>query len=158
MSPSKLPLVLRIALCLGFVACPALSGEKEEVAAVVQRIFDAMAAHDGPRIEASFTREGRLTAIRETGESTTTDVKSFASRIASAPAQLLERMWNPEVRVSGRLATLWAPYDFHRDGKRTHCGIDQVELIKTSEGWKVLAILYTVETTNCPESPLGPIK
>lgn len=66
-------------------------------------------------------------------------------------------MWAPQVSIAGRLASLWAPYDFHRDGKRTHCGINQVNLVKTPEGWRIATLIYTVQTTGCPDSPLGPI-
>ena len=131
--------------------------QKDEIVALVQRTFDAMAAQDAAAIEACFTKDARLVAIRENGESTSTDVASFAARTAAAKVKLLERMWNPEVKISGRLATLWAPYDFYRDGKRTHCGIDQVDLVNTPAGWKIAGLIYTVETKDCPVSPLGPI-
>lgn len=136
----------------------AVSAEREDVISTVQKTFDAMAAHDGPAISALFLKDARLVAIRETGESTSTAVADFAARLG-APSQvkILERMWNPEVRISGRLASLWAPYDFHRDGKRTHCGIDQVDLVNTPDGWRIASIIYTVVTKDCPASPLGPI-
>ena len=54
-----------------------------------------------------------------------------------------ERIWNPEVRVNGLIATVWAPYDFWIDGKFSHCGVDQFDLIKTEEGWKIAGGVYT---------------
>ena len=130
---------------------------KDDITALVQKTFDAMAAKDGPAIESCFTKDARLIAIRESGESSSTNVADFAKRISSATFKVLERMWNPEVRISGRLATLWAPYDFHRDGKRTHCGIDQVDLVQTPDGWRIATLIYTIETKACPDSPLGPV-
>jgi hypothetical protein len=131
--------------------------DQDDAIAIVQKTFDRMAAHDGPGIEALFLKDARLVAIRESGESTTTAIADFATRLGAAKYKLIERMWAPQVRISGRLASLWAPYDFHRDGKRTHCGIDQVNLVKTPEGWRIATLIYTIQTTNCPDSPLGPI-
>lgn len=138
-------------------ALSCLAAADNEIVSLVQKTFDAMAAHDRTAIEACFTKDARLIAIRENGESTNTAVADFATRIGTTQAKILERMWKPELRISGRLATLWAPYDFHRDGKRTHCGIDQVDLIQTPDGWRIAAIIYTVETKSCPDSPIGPI-
>jgi hypothetical protein len=145
-------LTLSLLICLGCMAAT-----KDDIVALVQKTFDAMAAHDGAALEACFTKDARVVAIRENGESSSGDVATFVSRIAGSKVKILERMWNPEVKVSGRLATLWAPYDFHRDGQRTHCGIDQVDLVNTPAGWKIATIIYTVETKDCPVSPLGPI-
>jgi len=146
------PALLLIASCLLTSA-----SDQDDIIALVQKTFDAMAAKDGPAIEASFQKDARLISIRESGESTSTLASDFAARISTMQPKILERMWNADVRIAGRLATLWAPYDFHRDAKRTHCGIDQVNLVKTPAGWRIATIIYTVETANCPVSPLGPI-
>jgi len=52
---------------------------------------------------------------------------------------------------------VWAPYDFWRDGKFSHCGVDAFDLIKTDEGWKIAGGGYTLES-KCEPSPLGPLK
>jgi SAM-dependent methyltransferase len=75
---------------------------------------------------------------------------------AAGTERLLERMWQPVVHVEGPLATLWAPYDFHVDGKRSHCGVDAVTLLRGDAGWRVAGITYTVQRADCAPSPLGP--
>ena len=69
---------------------------------------------------------------------------------------MLERIWEPQVRVHKGIATLWAPYDFWLDGALRHCGIDSFELVKSPEGWKITGGTYTVEREGCQPSPLGP--
>ena len=69
---------------------------------------------------------------------------------------MLERMWEPQVRVHKGIANLWAPYDFWLDGKFSHCGIDSFELMKTAGGWRLTGGSYTVEREGCAPSPLGP--
>lgn len=68
---------------------------------------------------------------------------------------LLERMWSSEVRIHGRIATVWTPYDFHRDGKFSHCGIDAFDLVQTVEGWRLAGGVFTMEAEGCAASPLG---
>jgi hypothetical protein len=80
---------------------------------------------------------------------------AFVAFLARSTDRMLERIWSPQLLVRGGLAQLWAPYDFHVNGKRTHCGVDSFTLIKGATGWRVAAIAYTVETTGCLDSPLG---
>ena len=135
----------------------ALTPQEQEVVSTVQKLFDAMAAHDGQAAAALTVPAGRVFALRSTGEvGASTSLEQFSARLPTIQGRILERMWNPQVRIDGRLATLWAPYDFHRDGRRTHCGTDAVDLIKTDSGWKISGIQYTVITEGCPASPLGP--
>lgn len=68
-----------------------------------------------------------------------------------------ERMWDPEVRIRGRIAHVWTPYDFWTDGKFSHCGVDAFDLLRTDEGWKIAGGTYTVER-DCQPSPLGPLE
>jgi hypothetical protein len=94
----------------------------------------------------------------ENGQQTVRSVAfdEFVRSAAASQARLLERMWDADVRVFGRIATVAAPYDFHRDGVFSHCGTDVFDLVKTPEGWKISGILYTVERQGCRPSPLGP--
>jgi hypothetical protein len=90
------------------------------------------------------------------------DVHAFANEEYFADLQaskqtMRERIWNPEVRIHGLIATVAAPYDFWIDGKQSHCGTDAFDLIKTEEGWKIAGGVYTVES-RCAPSPLGPLK
>jgi hypothetical protein len=67
-------------------------------------------------------------------------------------------MWNPKVLIHGGLAVVWADYDFHLNGKFSHCGVDSVTLVTVSGAWKISGIAYTMETSECTPSPLGPPK
>jgi hypothetical protein len=69
----------------------------------------------------------------------------------------VERMWEPVVQVHGPIATLWAPYDIHRNRQFVHCGVDAFTLIRTTTGWKIATVVYTAEPTGCAPSPLGPL-
>ncbi len=140
-------------LLVAFVAAALWAGEKEDVAAVVQKTFDGMAARDAAAIRECFLPGARLTAIRETGEVTHTTVEEFAERMGQMKVVVRERMWDVEVKVEGNLASLWAPYDLERDGKRSHCGIDQANLVRTAQGWKIVSLTFTMVTKGCEAKP-----
>ncbi len=70
---------------------------------------------------------------------------------------VVERGFRPEVRISGTLATVWLPYDFHLDGKWSHCGVDQFTLVRTAAGWRIAAMAWTIEQPPaCQPHPDGP--
>jgi hypothetical protein len=77
--------------------------------------------------------------------------EQWANRIASIKSQFIERFSkDPTVSIHGAIANVWGEYEFFRDGKFGHCGVDSFNLLKTAEGWRVATILDTEETTNCP--------
>jgi hypothetical protein len=132
------------------------SADEKGAVAAVQKLFDAMAAHDSEAARAVVIPEGRLYSTRSDGKPVGMTLEEFAARLSTRKEPMLERMWNPTVLVRGRIAHVWAEYDFHLSGKFHHCGIDSVSLIKSDDGWKIAGIVYTSETSGCPASPLGP--
>jgi hypothetical protein len=81
---------------------------------------------------------------------------AFLRSLAAGRQPLLERMWSPEVRVHGPVATVWTPYDFYVDGEFSHCGVNVFTLVRADGRWQVAGVAYTVERADCPPSPLGP--
>ena len=130
--------------------------QEAAVLAVVQRLFDGMAARDAAVLRAVMLPDGRYFSVRADNKIGGGTNSEFIERIAASKENLLERMWNPRVMIHGSIASVWAPYDFHRNRKFNHCGVDSFQLLKTTEGWKIATITYTVETTGCQPSPLGP--
>lgn len=134
--------------------------ERDAVLKTVQAFFDTMAAKDVEGARAILQPQGRFHAIRiRDGKP---EVRGFSNEeyfadLKASKQQMRERIWEPDVRVSGLIAAVWAPYDFWLDGKFSHCGVDQFDLIKTEDGWKIAGGVYTVEA-KCPPSPLGPLK
>jgi hypothetical protein len=128
----------------------AQSSEEKEIVAAAQKVFDGMAAKDGAAIRSAMLPEARLYAVRDDRTPTSTAADAFAGQIANAPGALLERFTEtPKVMIRGRMAQVWAEYEFLRDGKFNHCGVDTFTLFKTADGWKVASISYTSETTGC---------
>ena len=71
--------------------------------------------------------------------------------------QYTERGFSPEVRISGRIATVWLPYDFFIDKKWSHCGVDTFTMIKVGAEWRIAVLAWTVEQPPaCRPHPDGP--
>jgi hypothetical protein len=134
--------------------------ERDAVLEVMQAFFDTMAAKDVDGARKILQPQGRFHAMRMRDGKP--DVRAFSNEeyfadLKASQRAMRERIWNPDVRIHGLIATVWAPYDFWLDGKFSHCGIDAFDLIKTEEGWKIAGGSYTIET-KCEPSPLGPLK
>src|SRR5579872_721066 len=128
----------------------AQSSDEKDAIAAVQKTFNAMAAHDAATIRATMLPDARLYSVRNEGAPASTAVDDFANQIAALKGDLLERFTaQPSVSIRGRMAQVWGEYEFLRDGKFNHCGVDSVSLLKTAEGWKIATIVYTPETAGC---------
>src|SRR4051794_32794271 len=145
-----------IVLCLlmgaARMACPAADAGP---AALPQKLFDAMAAHDGAGARALFTADASLVAVAPDGKVTVTPIDKWTDRLSSSKDNWLERMWSPKLQEHKAIATIWGEYDFHLNGKFTHCGIDTFTIVKTNGEWRIAGLAFTRETSGCPASPLG---
>jgi hypothetical protein len=124
----------------------------------VQRLFDAMSVHDANAARQLFTADAMLFSVRPDGTPVAIPYEKWVAQLGASKDVWLERTWNPTLLEHGPIAVLWAEYDFHLNGKFTHCGIDSFNLLKTTEGWKIAAISDTREVSGCAASPLGPPK
>ncbi len=127
--------------------------EEREALAVAQKFMDVLAARDPEAGKSIIVPDARYSTIRPDGTMTAASLAEMMDRLPARKERLLERMFEPLVRVSGRVAMVWAPYDFHRDGKFSHCGVDVFTLFKTSAGWRIVSLAYTVEPSGCPQRP-----
>ena len=128
----------------------AQTADEKDAVATVQRTFQGMAAHDIAMIRSTMLADAKLYSVRDQDTPRSTAIEDFLNQIAAASGDLLERFTSePKVFIRARMALVWGEYEFLRDGQFHHCGVDSVSLIKTAEGWKIAAIVYTVETTGC---------
>ncbi len=139
----------------GATGADAQGREERAVIAAAQAMFDAMEARDPEAFRDAMMENGFLMAVGfETTSRTTRE--EFARRLADQTTPMHERMWDPEVRIDGPVAMLWAPYDFYRGMEFSHCGTDAFQLAKTPEGWKVVTVSYTVQRPpDCSTHPDG---
>ena len=128
----------------------AFASDEAEIFAVIDKTFKAMAARDGDALRSTLLPEARLYSMRGE-EAASRGLEDFIKQIVASKSDLVERFTGkPQVSMRGRMAQVWGEYEFLRDGKFSHCGVDTVLLFKTATGWRIATLSYTVEPTGCP--------
>jgi citrate lyase beta subunit len=133
---------------------PAQDAERASVLAAVQKVFDAMRTRDTALLSQAFDTTGRM--VRINTRSTPPAVSlvhpaQFAASILRAPAGDVwnERIYDPEVRIDGDIAQVWAYYTFHRNATFSHCGVDAFMLVKVAGAWKVTQLADSQRKEGC---------
>lgn len=127
---------------------------EQEVLAVVNKLFDAMRSRDTAAMRSVFDTSAKLvTTSTRNGQPSirSTKIADFISIIGGAPAAdtLNESIYDTEVRVDDNLATVWTAYDFRVNSRFSHCGYDAFQMVRTPEGWKIIAIADTQKREGC---------
>jgi hypothetical protein len=157
--------ILQTLVCCGpLCIAPAVADDTGDRAAIVdmaQAFFDAITDRDVAGMKSMLTPDGIFYGYREGPEGlliVRPTHQSFAEGLAEGDRELVERFWDPQVLLHDRIAAVWTPYDLYVDGAFSHCGIDNFSFLKTEQGWKITGIVFSMETDNCAESPLGPLQ
>ena len=150
--------MMRRCLALLFVASllgPVASAQPEEdpapteqaIRATIDALFDGMRAGDSTAVRAVFHDEARLyTAVgpSDTAGASETPVDTFVESVGQPHERVWdERTWDVEVRVDGPLASAWVPYVFYLGDERSHCGVNAVQLVRGTNGWRILQLTDT---------------
>lgn len=133
-----------------------LDPEAPAVLAVADAALEAISAEDWE----AFTDLMIEGAISVPTEPSGVGVLSRTNWLDSPPAgDIVERGFDPEVKVSGTIASVWYPYDLYLDGAWSHCGVDVFTLAYTGEtrGWRIAALGWSREQPPaCRQHPNGP--
>lgn len=135
------------------------AAEKQAVLATIDRFFAAMTARDTAAMSATLLPDGDLhiAAPMGGGAARTVSFKDYLARLGKGKERYVERYWNAKVEWHMELATAVMDYDFHVDGRFSHCGVDVFTLVKEPDGWRIASVAYTRVTEGCRDSPLPPI-
>jgi hypothetical protein len=128
--------------------------DEAAVMEVVGALFDAMRAGDSAAMRATlhssataataFVRDGVPTLSRETS------LDGFVQAVGTPHDEVWdERVWDPEVKVDGLLATAWMNYAFFAGDTFSHCGVNAFQLFKGADGWKIFHVADTRRREGC---------
>lgn len=140
------------------------SPEQAEVIAAADAFFAALGSTDKTDLAEVMLPEGMIFVhSRMKPDLPRVDaipVADHLARWAKGTRKVDEVMRYDTVRVDGDMAQVWGPYRFFSDGQTSHCGINSLSLVKTSEGaWKVANTSFTMELPDrcaalgAPEAP-----
>lgn len=158
---ARVPAVTLLALLAAPVAPVQAQQEQSAVLGVVRTFFQGMKTKDTTLIRTTIDPTGRLLGIEaprgEAPRVHATSMDDFLGVIAKAVDELDEVIYEPEVRIDGALATVWAAYDITIGGRFSHCGIDAFQLLKVGDAWKITQIADTRRPQGCttPRAPRG---
>jgi hypothetical protein len=152
-------LILLVLPCLTRAAPAQSTPEAEAVMAPIRQLFDGMRRHDSAAVHDAFAPEGRLVSVDARSGTPMLRVvlpAQFAAAVGRAQGDPWnEPIYDPEIRVDGGLATVWARYDFLLGSRWSHCGVDAFMLAKLGDGWRITQIADTRQTEGCT-TPAAP--
>ncbi|MGE3467001.1 MAG: hypothetical protein AB7J13_08715 [Pyrinomonadaceae bacterium] len=129
--------------------------DKTAVLAVVQKLFDEMAAANATGILATGTADNQLVAIQKgrDGKSRVSSINGEQfTKFFTKPGAVEEVMHAPKVDIDGDWAMVWGRYVFFAEGKLSHCGINQFNLVRTDAGWKIANGASTMDPGACTDA------
>jgi D-alanyl-D-alanine carboxypeptidase len=122
---------------------------------VVNQLFAGMEAKQADQLRRIFTPEGRLVSVYARQDESVVrqlSLEDFVKLAMEAKEPFRERMFEPEVRVRGDMATVWGRYDFHVGQRLTNCGYNSFQLMRVRQEWKIINIASTIITQGCQET------
>jgi hypothetical protein len=143
-----------IALIAAPHAARAQDPETAKILMTVHKVFDAMRTRDTALLSQAFDSSARLVGVNNRGATpsvTLTTPSQFGAAIARAPAGDVwnERIFDPEVRIDGTIAQVWAYYTFHQNATFSHCGVDAFMLARVGTTWKITQLSDSRRTEGC---------
>lgn len=142
-------------LAMGILAAgavPAAAQEGPGPEEVVTLLFQYMKAGDADAMQALMHPDVRLvsTSVREGAPVVQVmAVDRWLQGVRTATRELDERIYDTVIHQEGGLAKVWTRYDLFVDGVHSHCGVDDVVLVRTPEGWRIIHLSDTRTTEGC---------
>ena len=135
--------------------------DRAAILATVQSLFDALGQRDTDLLAAILHPDILMHSVERSaaGErsASTSTLEGMVARLEADGPRMTERMWDPEVRVSGDLATVWTPYDFYVGEDLSHCGADAFILMREGGDWQITSLSWTrLQPPECELHPDGP--
>ena len=153
-------LILAVAISYSIISF-SQSDDRALILETVQKFFDSIEFRDRQLLESILVPNSLNISARELDDGEAQfNVMSYdevVTALTRPGRNAKERSWDETVLIQGNIAVVWTPYDFHVDGVFSHCGIDSFQLIKQDGQWLISNSSWTLETENCPVSPLGAI-
>jgi len=121
-------------------------GDKKDILKVIDIFMTAVNSKD-KRIFDSVSYKGiqRIVTLVDQDKVKTTvyDNDTLLEELKDIDDGFRERYWDAAVLTDGNIASVWAPYDFFKNGKFSHCGVDLFYLVKENKEWKIAHFGYT---------------
>ncbi len=148
--------VLAFALALA-LPCAATETPKAEINQAIASFQSSLRAHEAEALGRLFLAESDAWATT-LGDSTLKTMrikhpeaprykvgarKSFLDFVGSTPSSIAEDFHHVRIHTDGSVASVYFDFEFLMDGKVQNRGAETWQLVKTDDGWKIAAMLYS---------------
>jgi hypothetical protein len=143
------------ALALTVATACGLPADPGAIPAAIDAAITGPADKDRTCMKALFIPEARLTVVSVGADGTPAytllTVDDWIARVkARGHAMLEEKQLKFHVQRYGNIVHLWSTYALNSEGKLAARGINSIQAIKETEGWRVLGIMWQAESTSAP--------
>lgn len=147
--------VLAVLVSLGTAG---LDVQRQQVAdgprAAVDQLFLGVRMANETILREVLAPDVRFAVLTPEGQIEPQTLDGFVRAVAASAGAWNEQLYDVEVRIDDAMASIWAPYTFYVNGLISHCGVNSIELLQDTEGWKITQISDTRRSEGCPD-PLG---
>ncbi len=153
----KLTPLLPFAFIALSTPCLAEDTSRAEIQTVVDRFQAAIKAHDGAALGRMFL-PGSTAWITALGPGALRNVRekhpeappykqgtwhAFAAYVSQASEPIEERFHNVRINTDGTVASVYFDFEFVAAGKVDNRGAETWQMLRTPDGWKIVAMLYS---------------
>jgi hypothetical protein len=135
-------------------AC-ALPAEPEAIPAAIDAAITGPADKDRACMKALLLPEARLIVVSIGADGAPADtiltLDDWIARVkARGHAMLEEKQLKFRIERYGNIVHLWSTYALRSDGKQVARGINSIQAIKATGGWRVIGIMFQAESAAAP--------
>jgi cyanophycinase len=135
------------------IPLPPEAGDRRMVLGTLDRFFNAMRAADSAAVRRVLHADARIFVTEPAGQRSrvqSVTTADFLKTVVTATNRLDRRITDPEIRVDGNLASVWARYYLYQGGKLVECGTDSYDMARIAQsGWRILQMAYTKKSASC---------
>ena len=149
---------LPLMAALTLAATPAFAADtsKADIEKVVSQFQGALKAHDGKTLGSLFIPElswvealgpeGLITVHAKKPDAPryhTSTPGKFADFVSNSKNALEERFHDVRIETDGAVGIVYFDFEFLLDGKVQNRGAETWQMVRTDDGWKIAAMLYS---------------
>ena len=134
--------------------------EEEQIKEVVDTFFEGFHARDSIMMKSAFHEDPVVQTIAKTKEGETRlvneELKNVLKGIVSIPQEtkFKEVLHDYIIKIDGDMANAWTPYSFYFNESFSHCGVNNFQLLKVKDEWKIIYLIDTRRREGCEEKKL----
>ena len=147
--------VLVLLFVSSFYICHGQRTDEAEKKLIIEKIdlfFKALETKDTLLYSTLVYPNAQIWTIRPQADTLKIAMRTFSSDILNLAAMkttIEERPLRYDIKLHKNIAIAWVPYTLSVSGKFSHCGVDVFTFLESTEGWKIVSTVYTVEPDGC---------